>query len=298
MALTGIGQNNNQNYIQESGKNTGNTKAANRNKAGRNTDAESTDFSIKYVQAGGGNKVYLDPEAIFSNYHAQSGESVNVYRAEDFSEENPIYIVKGTDRNGNEYEEKIDVSKVNPNLCSYKEMLALGIHTGKKSDDLFFSMSILKDKTANVSYSEKADYLSMLSELRSDMKTLGHWDGYLRYDKIIADILRYCKDRKTQNSNEAEKSKEYVKSNEYVKTNEVVNSAKSENDKKSEDTEESKTDSEVIVKPDGSKVLMMTTHVGGMETVMSLQISEPSALQGESAASAATLSVSPNQPIK
>lgn len=273
MALAGIGQNNNQNYIQESGKNTGNAKAADRNKAGRNTDAESTDFSIKYVQAGGGNKVYLDPEAIFSNYHAQSGESVNVYRAEDFSEENPIYIVKGTDRNGNEYEEKIDVSKVNPNHCSYKEILALGIHTGKKSDDLFFSMSILKDKAANASYSEKADYLSMLFELRNDMKTLGHWDGYLRYDKIIADILRYCKDRKTQNSNEAEKSKEYVKSNE------VVNCAKNDNDKKSKDTEESKTDSEVIVKPDGSKVLMMTTYVGGMETMMSLQITEPSALQ-------------------
>lgn len=249
MSLTGIGYNN-QNYIQESGINERNKKTVARNTTGtnRNTNIESTDFSIKYVQAGSGNKVYLDPEAIFSVCHAQSGESVNVYRAEDFSEENPVYIVKGTDGNGNEYEEKIDVSKVNPNHCSYKEMLALGIHTGKKSDSLFFSMSILKDKAANASYSEKADYMSMLSELRSDMKTLGNWDGYLRYDKIMTDILEYCKNRKMQHGNEA---------------------GKMEND------EESKTDSEVIVKPDGSRVMIMTTQVGEMETVMSLKISEP-----------------------
>lgn len=260
MSLTGIGYNN-QNYIQESGKNTGNTNAVSKNRAVLNNDAESTDFSIKYVQAGGGNKVYLDPEAIFSVCHAQSGESVNVYRAEDFSEENPIYIVKGTDSNGNEYAEKIDVSKVNPNHCSYKEILALGIHTGKKSDSLFFSMSILKDKAANSSYSEKADYMSMLSELRSDMKTLGNWDGYLRYDKIITDILEYCKNRKTQHVNETDKF------------NELINTSKEDNEKSGE--EESKTESEVIVKPDGSRVLITTTRIGGMETVMSLKISEP-----------------------
>lgn len=264
MSLTGIGYNN-QNYIQESGINARSEKAVNRNNTGTNTNAGSTDFSIKYVQAGSGNKVYLDPEAIFSVCHAQSGESVNVYRAGDFSEENPVYIVKGTDGNGNEYEEKIDVSKVNPNHCSYKEMLALGIHTGKKSDSLFFSMSILKDKAANASYSEKADYMSMLSELRSDMKTLGNWDGYLRYDKIMTDILEYCKNRKMQHGNKSEKINKYI------------DAPKNEDNEKSDD-EESKTDSEVIVKPDGSRVMVMTTQVGGMETVMSLKISEPTAI--------------------
>lgn len=270
MALAGIGQNNNQDYIQAADKNSGNAKASGRNAANGSTGAGRTDFSLKYVQVGGGNKVFLDPEALFSNCHVQTGESVNVYRAEDFSEENPVYIVKGTDQGGNSYEERIDVSKVNPNHCSYKEMLVLGIHTGKKSDDLFFSMSILKDKAANASYNEKADYLSMLSGLRSDMKTLGHWDGYLRYDKIIADILRYCQDRKAENAYGGDDAGEY---------NGRINGSKNEDNEKSEDAEESKTDSQVIVRPDGSKVLMMTTYVGGMETVMSVQISEPSELQ-------------------
>ena len=32
---------------------------------------------------------------------------------------------------------------------------------------------------------------------------------------------------------------------------------------------------EIIVKPDGSRVLVMTMSVGGMETTMSLEISKP-----------------------
>ena len=36
-------------------------------------------------------------------------------KADDYSEENPLYIIKGMDKNGNEYEQTVDVSKVNPN---------------------------------------------------------------------------------------------------------------------------------------------------------------------------------------
>lgn len=43
-------------------------------------------------------------------------------------------------------------------------------------------------------------------------------------------------------------------------------------------SKESETKSNVIVKPDGSRVLIITTNVGGMETQMSLQISKPTDL--------------------
>ena len=66
-----------------------------------------------------GNVVHIAPDALFSIYDAKTGESANVYRADDYSEENPFYIVKGMDKNGNEYEQMVDVSKVNPNSCSY-----------------------------------------------------------------------------------------------------------------------------------------------------------------------------------
>ena len=142
-----------------------------------------------------GNVVHITPDALFSIYDAKTGESANVYRADDYSEENPLYIVKGMDKNGNEYEQTVDVSKVSPNGCSYTELLALNAHTGNKSDSDFLSMAIMKDKSGTASYHEKTDYLSAAYALMDDMKTLGNWDGYLRYGKWINDILTFCKGR-------------------------------------------------------------------------------------------------------
>ncbi len=45
----------------------------------------------------------------------------------------------------------------------------------------------------------------------------------------------------------------------------------------------SETDTEMIVKPDGSRVLVMTMNVGGMETTMSLEISKPTKAPNENA---------------
>ena len=121
-----------------------------------------------------GNVVHIAPDALFSIYDAKTGESANVYRADDYSEENPFYIVKGMDKNGNEYEQTVDVSKVNPSSCSYTELLALNAHTGNKSDSNFLSMAIMKDKSGTASYHETADYMAMAHELMNDMKTLGN----------------------------------------------------------------------------------------------------------------------------
>ena len=41
------------------------------------------------------------------------------------------------------------------------------------------------------------------------------------------------------------------------------------------DDQESKTKSDIIVKPDGSRVLVVTMSIGGMETTMSMEISKP-----------------------
>ena len=41
------------------------------------------------------------------------------------------------------------------------------------------------------------------------------------------------------------------------------------------DAKESKTDSKIVVKPDGSRVLMVTTHVGGTENSVAIEISKP-----------------------
>ncbi len=47
--------------------------------------------------------------------------------------------------------------------------------------------------------------------------------------------------------------------------------------------QESETKTEMLVKPDGSRVLVMTMSVGGMETTMSLEISKPTKTPNENA---------------
>lgn len=54
-------------------------------------------------------------------------------------------------------------------------------------------------------------------------------------------------------------------------------------EKPAEDPEEAQTETDIIVKPDGSRVLVITMNVGGMETTMSLKISEPTDMPNDSA---------------
>lgn len=65
----------------------------------------------------------------------------------------------------------------------------------------------------------------------------------------------------------------------------VENAALKENEDSEKSTEnQEKTDSKtnIIVKADGSRVLMITTKIGGMESVMSLEISKPTDMQNNS----------------
>ena len=48
-----------------------------------------------------------------------------------------------------------------------------------------------------------------------------------------------------------------------------------------QEEEDSRTDTEIIVKPDGSRVLVVTMNVGGTETSMTLKISEPTAMPND-----------------
>ncbi len=45
--------------------------------------------------------------------------------------------------------------------------------------------------------------------------------------------------------------------------------------------EDTNTSSEIIIRPDGSRVLMITMDIGGTQSVMSLQISEPTDMQND-----------------
>ena len=59
-------------------------------------------------------------------------ESVNIYRAVNYSEGNPLYVIKGLDADGNEFEEMVDASKINPNNCSFNELMVLTLEEARE----------------------------------------------------------------------------------------------------------------------------------------------------------------------
>ena len=68
-------------------------------------------------------------------------------------------------------------------------------------------------------------------------------------------------------------------SNENVKEQE--DNAVSDEELEKVDRQESETKTDIIVKPDGSRVLVVTMSIGGMETTMSLEISKPTEAPNE-----------------
>lgn len=183
MAISGIG-----NYgmypMSMSGSATKTTKTGD--------EVQFTKNVMKCV-ASGNQKVMLCSDALMSYASPKTGESVNIYRSDVYTEDNPVYIIKGLDANGNAYEQEVDASKINPNRCSYNELMVLNIETGHTSPSDYLHAVAVRDKAGTDSYFEPVDYMVYIKAVMEDMQTLGKWDSYLSYDKWINDIVKYRK---------------------------------------------------------------------------------------------------------
>lgn len=153
-------------------------------------DVEFSKGVITCVSAGN-QKSMICSDALMAYASPQTGESVNIYKADCYSEDNPIYLLKGLDAEGHAFEQEVDASKINPNNCSYNELMVLNIETGNTSPSDYLHAVAVRDKSGTDSYFDTADYISYAKQVMEDMKTVGSWDTYLSYDKWIQSILEY-----------------------------------------------------------------------------------------------------------
>lgn len=137
-------------------------------------------------------KAALYSDALMSYASPQTGESVNIYKAVNYSEDNPLYVIKGLDVDGNEFEEMVDASKINPNNCSFNELMVLNVETGHTSPSDYLRAVVVRANADADSYFEKADYIVYAQEVMEDYKMLGNWDSYLTMDKWIQSLLDYA----------------------------------------------------------------------------------------------------------
>lgn len=133
----------------------------------------------------------LYSDALMSYASPQTGESVSIYKTDYYSKDNPFYVVKGLDANGNEFEEMVDARKIDPKNCSFNELMVLNVETGHTSPSDYLRSVAVRAKADADSYFEKADYIAYAQEVMNDYKTLGNWDSYLAMNKWIQSLLEY-----------------------------------------------------------------------------------------------------------
>lgn len=164
------------------------------NNVSTKTEHTGEDFQNKVMTCTGTStqKTELYSDALMSYASPQTGESVNIYKAENYSKDNPLYVIKGLDANGNEFEELVDASKIDPKNCSFNELMVMNVETGHTSpSDYLHAVAVRANADAD-SYFEKADYISYAQKVMEDYKTLGNWDSYLAMDRWIQSLLGYA----------------------------------------------------------------------------------------------------------
>lgn len=189
--------------------------------------------------------------------------SVTVYEPEDYDPSNPIYKVKLWDKDGNVTERMVDVSKVDPKNSDYIDMYAYACYaskTGICKDALSAFMGADAGCYGNEgrTYKDLFTYRNWVEAVEDMMKTqydAGNLPGYLNY-KQFYDFL--------------------IKGNANKKASEEENVQSKENKEK-----ESESRTEVVVKADGSRVLMITTQMGEMQTTTSVELSKPAPVQNK-----------------
>lgn len=189
------------------------------------------------------------------------GSSVTVYQPSGFDINNPVYKVKYWDAAGNVTERMVDIAEVNPNNCDYIDMYTYSVYlsdSGKSDsamqDFLMAGSGIGRGEGGSYTYDdllEKRDWMTVIKDWMQMQYDAGNIAGYHQYKRFYDLILEERNDHgKNKTAGRAEQEE-------------------------SSRQETAKTESDIVVKPDGSRVLVMTTKLAGMQTQMSVEISKP-----------------------
>lgn len=136
----------------------------------------SKEFNVPIDEINSGSKSN-DPLISFSNL--ETGENVEIHRSDIYSEDTPIYILKGKTAEGEEFERKIHAWIINLRNCSYAELMVLNQEIGNTSAADKQRSDMLFEKTGVESYLDKADYSAVGKEVIDELRESENWDGYL-----------------------------------------------------------------------------------------------------------------------
>lgn len=109
--------------------------------------------------------ISLRLDALFSTANAVTGESTSVYYDETYTKDNPIMIVKGEDRNGDSYEQKVNIKDISPANASYIEMVALSTYLYEQGQINSPDIGINTNDCSQNDMFAKQDFISPLRQM-------------------------------------------------------------------------------------------------------------------------------------
>lgn len=156
-------------------------------------------------------KLYSDPDFVYAPQEPGGGYMsistanmlISVYKSENYSEDNPVMLVKGINSDETRFEVEINIKDINPKSASLVELAALEGHDiarGKKDSSFassYIPSAMLSQQLfGNRAYIDsradaftKMDFIPALSVLMEMQRANSNWDGYMRFKQIIDALL-------------------------------------------------------------------------------------------------------------
>ena len=147
----------------------------------------------------------LDSSALVSSdMRVPGGGKINasVYKAEGYSADNPVFIVKGTNVDGTPFEVEINVKSINPRNASFVELHALdGYYVANGGQELgarraaasamIAAEVVGRPGNAEFDAFSKFDFIPPLQEMMGYQRSNGNLSGYEHYRHIIDSLLDF-----------------------------------------------------------------------------------------------------------
>lgn len=129
------------------------------------------------------------------------GSSLSVFKAEEYSDEEPVMLVKYWDKDGTLQESKVNAKEIKPDNATYIEMFALSAYYNEKgiskdSVETFMTSNIGLDGTVKEqSYdtiTAKRNFMDQIKEWGQMQYNNGNLAGYQQFSKyygLLGDLL-------------------------------------------------------------------------------------------------------------
>lgn len=172
MGIAGVGYNTNYIYYQHTGS-----------KTEKSTETQTT--AQKEGQISNRNPNGSDGAIFISE--AQDGASFAIYKADGYSEENPLMTIKGVNQKGETYEQQVNPRTVDSTNASYAEIMAMNAYFVEIGELDVKDMGAIERLSENDL--EKSDYMTALRQSRDAQYDAGNIVGYHQASNVCNALI-------------------------------------------------------------------------------------------------------------